>query len=1012
MRARLSLHRFDVVIAFLVALLLLIAIPARAQAPATAPAASAETPVPVDTFLNAVTGYMNATQVRGFAATYLSIGDPDKLTTGARGWYRGIVVNPTWLNNYQATEGKGSLDGLTVPDGHKEYVRFTILRQTVVADPQSAFHECIHAYHFANNLDDDVDSKGGAETASNNFVSLAGRSAILDRIVTQIEADYAAKRDPQDKIDKLHSFEKDIQTEFDGYGASVKKCIENIGGKTDFPGLFAALDQRIDRAKNAAGAPTTGTSTPGTGSTGATPRTTLKFDVKPGGWLHTGIQLAANQSVDVSVKGTIRKTGPEPRTIGPDGYYWLGFQAWTFKAKVNDQLITIGAGGPAWAKTGGELLLGTSYTYEPGADDSKLEGSYAVEVSGEGIKSATPPTFAAAGGGTGGANGGAGATGAIAGSNAAVAIEIACPVTVSVKDDQGRTDAMDASGKVNIGIPNSTLTATADGSGGYRWFGEFPSGNYTATITGTAKGSFHASTKQRGQPVQAYPSAEVDKGRVAQLAFSDSGAPKPLKTGQTQELNPTAQNTPGSTGGPTGGSGSMGGVTTASPNFKVSHVTVFRKITNFKGDESQFISELKLARDGSKIAFISQKGVFTMNPDGSGIQQISDKPSQHLDISGNGRRIAWCDVSQAPQIFVANSDGSGKTPMPGGFSIVTLRLSADGNTVFLLCPEKGGLFSMPADGSDVKKLVTTEQVCKLLDIEPNGNHWRTFEVSADGSRIAMHLLWDIIAANGDGSNLHRLTKYKAYAVDKIAISPDGTRVAHQRSVTPENSGIVFTNFDGSGEVLHPKIAESTSGITFGNTNDRVFVGPGLRWYSIDGKTSCDYMDIGNTVFAAPIMLQFTDDMKHALMHRDGPESTNQGRSSQIVMVDFDPPTINGAPALADIRITPKFLTNDGSSTMTVTAKCSIPEPMWIGCTLSRDGAKMKDLGAWSYPLADAGANGDEKKEDQIFSSNTIVARSNSGKPLPPGPATLRFSAMDKDWNLTVIDVDGIELRAP
>jgi hypothetical protein len=73
---------------------------------------------------------------------------------------------------------------------------------------------------------------------------------------------------------------------------------------------------------------------------------------------------------------------------------------------------------------------------------------------------------------------------------------------------------------------------------------------------------------------------------------------------------------------------------------------------------------------------------------------------------------------------------------------------------------------------------------------------------------------------------------------------------------------------------------------------------------------------------------------------------------------------------------------------------------------------MKDLGAWSYPLADAGANGDEKKEDQIFSSNTIVARSNSGKPLPPGPATLRFSAMDKDWNLTVIDVDGIELRAP
>ena len=198
-----------------------------------------------------------------------------------------------------------------------------------------------------------------------------------------------------------------------------------------------------------------------------------------------------------------------------------------------------------------------------------------------------------------------------------------------------------------------------------------------------------------------------------------------------------------------GGAGSVaeGGITVGR-NLGISRWYTIRRITKFpRGEEVKFIRSTKISSDGSRIAFAASQGLFTIRPDGTGLVRVSDKPCAMMDISANGNKVAWFEGGP-DGLFVANADGSGREKMPGGLNVVSLRMTADGSRLFVLVPEKGGIFMLPADGSDVKKIVTTAAVCKLLEIEENGNHWRSLDISDDGSRIAFNLLWDLFTANG------------------------------------------------------------------------------------------------------------------------------------------------------------------------------------------------------------------------------------------------------------------------
>jgi hypothetical protein len=182
---------------------------------------------------------------------------------------------------------------------------------------------------------------------------------------------------------------------------------------------------------------------------------------------------------------------------------------------------------------------------------------------------------------------------------------------------------------------------------------------------------------------------------------------------------------------------------------------------------------------------------------------------------------------------------------------------------------------------------------------------------------------------------------------------------------------------------------------------------------VDGKTHFDPTDIGAWVWANPWGLTMTADGKRGCFVVDGPESTDQGRPSQIVIVDFEPSSFAGAPVVGDIKVTPRFMVNDKSNTLSLTCKTSIKakEMTSFGVVLCRNGTRYADVNAL-FGMRDDAQRGDETADDGVFTNSEILPYTNSGNPIDPGPIVLRLHLMDKGWNLTVVDLEGIEVRAP
>ena len=339
-----------------------------------------------------------------------------------------------------------------------------------------------------------------------------------------------------------------------------------------------------------------------------------------------------------------------------------------------------------------------------------------------------------------------------------------------------------------------------------------------------------------------------------------------------------------STGGPAGLPGAAASQApppqlTVGKNTKILRWTTFRKITAFpRGEGAQMISNVKMAADGSRIAFISRKGTFVINPDGKDQRQLSDKPASLVDISSDGRTVAWFQPDDE-KIFVSGTGGGEKTEMPPGLKrILSLRLTADGSRLFALSPEKGGIFMMPTDASDVRKVVTTADVCKLFALDENGNFWRTFDISDDGSHLVGHLLANAFAANGDGSGLRALTKYKSEGMLwSVRISGDGGTIVHFRQ-NPDNIAYVFSNWDGGNVRELRRPAEETPASMHVSRDGRsAAVTRGTRFVHADGRTYFDASEIGTSFWANPYNLTMTG--RHAAgvpanrragIHRPGP----------------------------------------------------------------------------------------------------------------------------------------------
>ncbi|MBC8106140.1 MAG: hypothetical protein H7Z14_06085 [Anaerolineae bacterium] len=747
---------------------------------------------------------------------------------------------------------------------------------------------------------------------------------------------------------------------------------------------------------------------------------TWKFDCRPGGWTSTGIMLTKDSSIAIKAEGKL--TRGKDWSTGPGGYYHLGFQAWTFKAKVGKRLIDIGAGGTIWGEEG-ELLLAPTYTYDPAAEEGKTEGSITATVTGKGLtvddaiaskggKQLPPPDGKSTGGGGDGktsGNPGAAAPGGNFRNIGDKEVIVACPVTMRITDSSGRRDSE---------IEGLTIESKPDADGGQIWYASLPKGEFTAHFTGTGKGAVHVRTKQRGKPDMTYPAFEVDKGSTASLVLSDSPEAPPLKTGSTRELTPTAGTGGTTTSGGDAASGGIAGQVSAGKNLQLARWTTFRRITDFpRGEGAQIVTVAKMSADGSRIVFGTGKGLFVMNTDGSDVRAIAQgTPISHVDISADGRKVAWFQRGEKSTLFTANSDGSDITPMPmnGASMLNAMRLTADGSRLFVISFEKAGIYMMPSDGSDLKRIVDTASVCKLLKTDENSNHWRnSMEISDDGSRIVFHLLWTVFGINSDGSDLHIIANRKTYGINGFALSGDGQTVAVHESSDAEKSGTYFHGFDGREVSRFKTNAEDVWSMHLASDGGRVFTSPGVRVFSADGKTFHDPCDTGPNLWANPMLIGVSRDGTRACLRIDGPESTDQGRPHQFVMVEFNPArTVAGVPTLIGASASPKFFLADGSSNVMATIKSNVEEPRSVGAVLVINGARPRNIANMSFAMNDTAADGDAAKEDGTYTSSSVNGRTYDGKPLPAGPIMLRVHVLDKDWNLTVADFEGLEVRTP
>jgi Tol biopolymer transport system component len=230
-------------------------------------------------------------------------------------------------------------------------------------------------------------------------------------------------------------------------------------------------------------------------------------------------------------------------------------------------------------------------------------------------------------------------------------------------------------------------------------------------------------------------------------------------------------------------------------------------------------------KNGS-IAFIMQPDVFTMNPDGTDVKQLTSLASNEatfgLAWSPDGSQLVFAralsDFS-ASQIWIMNADGSNQRQLlnDNSFFDDEPNFSPDGSqVVFQRCilpaTSPCAVYRIQADGSGLTSLTYYSENTDELDLTP--------AYSPDAKKIAFFgayrqgVLSAIYVMDADGSNVHQLTApaLEAFIPD---YSPDGKRIVFStRAFYPPNS-------------INPQIWISNSN------------GPGLRQLTFPGTLAAD-----------------------------------------------------------------------------------------------------------------------------------------------------------------------------
>ena len=113
-------------------------------------------------------------------------------------------------------------------------------------------------------------------------------------------------------------------------------------------------------------------------------------------------------------------------------------------------------------------------------------------------------------------------------------------------------------------------------------------------------------------------------------------------------------------------------------------------------------------------------------------------------------------------------------------------------------------------------------------------------------------------------------------------------------------------------------------------------------------------------------------------------------------------------------MTPRFLPNDGAARAVLTVRAAGEALLdRVTAFLMKNGYQGANDEYSAIPLADDGAKyGDAAAGDGVFATNELRLNPRGGEPVPSGPLVLRVFAVNETGNMMLIDVAGLESRAP